>query len=221
MFSRIMIIRLIIMYMAFVFLKVYIYYVIFSILMNAKKSITIPIFIVLAGLLLTMTSFSSHNIFAAETNIPNSNSLKGALASIQNDKDGKPAWIVSGVFKIDNYSNNGNNNNASTSPILNATFYMVKLDGTSKHNHTVSDFKITGKPQTSGNSTAFNGTSTVTMKEGPVTNVPTSIKLLDNSVITMWFDPTKVENHFGNTPIYGTHHLICVEKPQLCASIVK
>jgi len=98
---------------------------------------------------------------------------------------------------------------------------MVKLDGTSKHNHTVSDFKITGKPQTSGNSTAFNGTSTVTMKEGPVTNVPTSIKLLDNSVITMWFDPTKVENHFGNTPIYGTHHLICVEKPQLCASIVK
>ena len=211
-----MIIRLIIMYMEFEFLKVYIYYVIFSILMNTTKSITIPIFIVLAGLLLTMTSFSSRNIFAAETNISNSNSLKGALTSLQNDKDGKPAWIVSGVFKIGNYSNNGNNN-TSTSPILNATFYMIKLDGTSKHTHTVSDFKITGKPQTSGNSTTFNGTSTVTMKEGPVTNVPTSIKLLDNSAITMWFDPTKVENHFGNTPIYGTHHLICVEKPQLCA----
>jgi hypothetical protein len=206
------------MYMASVFLKVYIYYVIFNILMNTKKSITIPIFIVLAGLLLTMTSFSSRNIFAAETNIPNSNSLKGALTSLQNDKDGKPAWIVSGVFKIGNYNNNGNNNtNASTSPILNATFYMIKLDGTSNHTHTVSDFKITGKPQTSGNSTTFNGTSTVTMKEGPVTNVPTSIKLLDNSAITMWFDPTKVENHFGNTPIYGTQHLICVEKSQLCA----
>jgi hypothetical protein len=183
--------------------------------MITKKSIAIPIFIVLAGLLLTMTSFSSHNIVAAETNKPNSNSLKGALTSLQNDKDGKPAWIVSGVFKISNYNNN--TNNASTSPVLNASFYMVKLDGTSIHTHTVSDFKVSGTPQTSGNSTTINGTSTVTMKEGPVTNVPTSIKLLDNSVITIWFDPTKVENHFGNTPIYGTHHLMCIEKPQLCA----
>src|SRR6476659_11421423 len=108
--------------------------------MDTKKSLTIPIFVVLAGLLLTMTSFSNHNIFA-ETNGPNNNSLKGALSSLQNDKDGKPAWIVSGVFKIRNYSNNGNNNNnnnTSTSPILNATFYMIKLDGTSKHTHTVS-----------------------------------------------------------------------------------
>jgi hypothetical protein len=55
------------------------------------------------------------------------------------------------------------------------------------------------------------------MKEGPVTNVPTSIKILDHNAITLWFDPAKVENHFGNTPIYGTHHLICIEKPQLCS----
>ena len=160
-----------------------------------------------------MTSFSDHNIFAAETNSPNNNSLKGALASIQNDKDGKPAWIIAGVFKISNYSNN--TNNTSIPPIFNASFYMIKLDGTSKHTHTVSDFKITGTPQISGNTTIINGTSTVTMKEGPATNVPTSIKILDNSAIALWFDPTKVENHFGNTPIYGTHHLICVEKPQL------
>ena len=182
--------------------------------MDTKKSLTIPIFVVLAGLLLTMTSFSNHNIFA-ETNGPNNNSLKGALSSLQNDKDGKPAWIVSGVFKISNYSNN--TNITSASPILNATFYMMKLDGTSKHTHNVSDFKITGTPQINGNITTINGTSTVTMKEGPVTNVPTSIKILDHNAITLWFDPAKVENHFGNTPIYGTHHLICIEKPQLCS----
>src|SRR5689334_6461692 len=113
--------------------------------MNKKLSI-IPISISLAVLLLTMTSLSSNNIFAAETNKPNSNSLKGAITSIQNDQSGKPAWIVSGVFKIDNYSNNSK---TTTSPILNATFYMIKLDGTSSHTHTVSDFKITGTPQTS------------------------------------------------------------------------
>jgi hypothetical protein len=181
--------------------------------MNKKLS-TIPISIVLAVLLLTMTSLSGNNIFAAETNKPNSNSLKGALTSIQNDQSGKPAWIVSGVFKIDNYSNNSK---TTTSPILNATFYMIKLDGTSSHTHTVSDFKITGTPQTSGNSTSINGTSTVSMKEGPVKEVPTTIKIFDKSVISIGFDPSKVKDHFGNTPIYGTHHLICLEKPQYCA----
>ena len=181
--------------------------------MNKKLS-TIPISISLAVLLLTMTSLSSNNIFAAETNKPNSNSLKGALTSIQNDQSGKPAWIVSGVFKIDNYSNNSK---TTTSPILNATFYMIKLDGTSSHTHTVSDFKITGTPQTSGNSTSINGTSTVSMKEGPVKEVPTTIKIFDKSVISIGFDPSKVKDHFGNTPIYGTHHLICIEKPQYCA----
>jgi len=181
--------------------------------MNKKLS-TIHISISLAVLLLTMTSLSSNNIFAAETNKPNSNSLKGALTSIQNDQSGKPAWIVSGVFKIDNYSNNSK---TTTSPILNATFYMIKLDGTSSHTHTVSDFKITGTPQTSGNSTSINGTSTVSMKEGPVKEVPTTIKIFDKSVISIGFDPSKVKDHFGNTPIYGTHHLICIEKPQYCA----
>ena len=183
--------------------------------MNSKKSLTIPIFVILAGLLLSMTSFSNHNIFAAGTNIPNSKSLKGALTSIQKDKDGKPSWIVSGVFKINNYSNN-TNNTSTPPPVFNASFYMIKLNGTSKHTHDLSDFKLTGTPQVSGNTTTINGTSTVTMKEGPATNVPTSIKILDNSAIALWFDPAKVENHFGNTPIYGTHHLICVEKPQLC-----
>lgn len=184
--------------------------------MNSKKTIPVLVSTIFAGLLLTMTSFSNHDIvFGADTNKPNSNSLKGALTSIQNDKDGKPGWIVSGVFKLNNYRNNANNSN--TSPLLNASFYMIKLDGTSKHTHTVYDFKINGMPQTSGNTTAINGTSTITMKEGPVSNVPTSIKILDNSAITLWFDPIKVKNHFGNTPIYGTQHLICIEISQLCS----
>jgi hypothetical protein len=49
----------------------------------------------------------------------------------------------------------------------------------------------------------FNGTATITMKDGPVDNVPVSIKRIDNNVISIWADPTKVNNHFGNTLIYG------------------
>jgi hypothetical protein len=57
------------------------------------------------------------------------------------------------------------NNINTANPMFNATFYIMKTDGTA-HNHTVYDFKISGKPVIANNSTTFNGTSTVTMKEG-------------------------------------------------------
>lgn len=185
-----------------------------KILKNIMKSNSIftPSFIVfVAGLLLFMVPIS-HNAFAVDTNKPNDKSLKGALTSIQNDEGGKPAWIVSGVFKIDNYSSN----NKTTSPVLNAIFYMIKIDGNSSHTHTISDFKMTGTPITNGNSTTINGTSTIMMKGVPFKEVPTTIKVFDKSTINIWLDPSKVKNHFGNTPLYGTHHLICLEKPQYC-----
>jgi hypothetical protein len=137
------------------------------------------------------------------------NSIKGALTSIQNDASTlKPAWIVSGVFRMDNAS--------TTSPVFNATFHMMKTNGTASHQHTISDFKLNGTPTTSNNSTIFNGTSTVTMKEGPVKEVPTSITFIDESAVSIKLDPSKTNNHFGNTPIYGTQHLICVELPNYC-----
>jgi len=54
------------------------------------------------------------------------------------------------------------------------------------------------------------------MKDGPVKQVPTSIKIMDDSAVNIWLDPSKTKGHFGNTVIYGTQHLICVEKPQYC-----
>jgi hypothetical protein len=50
----------------------------------------------------------------------------------------------------------------------------------------------------------FNGTATITMKNGPVNGVPVSVRAMDANVISIWIDPTKTDNHFGNTPIYGT-----------------
>ena len=54
------------------------------------------------------------------------------------------------------------------------------------------------------------------MKNGPVKDVPISVKLMGNSAVSFWFDPVKTEKHFGDTVIYGTQHLICVEKPEYC-----
>jgi hypothetical protein len=51
------------------------------------------------------------------------------------------------------------------------------------------------------------------MRQGPVDDVPVSIKRIDNNVLSIWVDPTKINNHFGNTPIFGTiEKLIKVEK---------
>jgi hypothetical protein len=36
-----------------------------------------------------------------------------------------------------------------------------------------------------------------------IKDVPVSIKLR-HSVMSLWVDPSKVRNHFGNTPIYGS-----------------
>lgn len=135
-------------------------------------------------------------------------SLKGALTSLQNNENNTPTWIISGVFRMDNLT--------TTSPILNATFYMMKTDGTASHTHTISDFKLVGDPVVNANNTIYNGTSTITMKDGPVNDVPISIRLIDGSAVSIWVDPSKTDKHFGNTVIYGTQHLICVEKAEYC-----
>ena len=135
-------------------------------------------------------------------------SVKGGITSIQNDITGKTNWIAGGAYKMSNIN--------TANPIFDAAFYMIKTDGTAPHKHTISDFKLSGTPVVANNSTTFNGTSTVTMKDGPVKDVPTSIRFEDESSVSIWLDPTKTNNHFGSTLIYGTQHLVCNEAPSLC-----
>jgi hypothetical protein len=54
------------------------------------------------------------------------------------------------------------------------------------------------------------------MKDGPVKDVPTSIRFMDESSVSVWLDPTKTNHHFGSTLIYGTQHLVCNEIPSIC-----
>jgi hypothetical protein len=138
--------------------------------------------------------------------------LKGSITSTSNNGNTtEPAWILGGVYKITDIN--------SSSPVLNTTFYMTQIDGSAEHTHSIYDLKLSGDPivDSNSNSTTFNGTTTVTLKDGPVTNVPTQINLLDNSAIAISVDGNMTNDHFGTTPIYGTQHLICVEIPELCA----
>jgi hypothetical protein len=82
---------------------------------------------------------------------------------------------------------------------------MMKLDGSSKHHHTI-DAKITSADFSGAGKSSirtYSGTATISMKEGPVSDVPLVIKLSSNGNISIKPDPTKIQGHFGNTPIEG------------------
>ena len=139
----------------------------------------------------------------------------GTIASIQNDEGGTPAWILSGLWKgaltnadksnqdfsTPTVSNNKNDNLPTAS--LEAEFDMVMLNGSALHQHSIYNFTLADISKVDDKNYQSNGTATVTMKDGPVNNVPLSIKSMNNNVISIWIDPTKVNNHFGNTPIFG------------------
>ena len=47
------------------------------------------------------------------------------------------------------------------------------------------------------------GSVTVTMKDGPVSDVPTTWAINNNNTLAISMDPSKINDHFGDTPIYG------------------
>ncbi len=138
----------------------------------------------------------------------------GMISSIQNDEQGQPAWIVAGHWMMEMGSQNSTQNDTATSDTtgrisniagFNATLHMVMLNGSAMHDHEISSFTQTGDTtfDSGTNSTTITGTATVTMREGPVPNVPITIEIAQDKVIAITPDPATLENHFGNTPIYG------------------
>ncbi len=151
----------------------------------------------------------------------------GTIASLQNDENGNPTWIVSGLWEgsLTNKTQGGEGNqtatttNASTATanLPNATFHskfnMVMTNGSAMHDHEISDFTLADISRTNNSTIVYNGTATITMRQGPVPDVPISIETMDNNTISIWADPTKLNNHFGDTPIFGIiAKLLNVEK---------
>jgi len=145
----------------------------------------------------------------------------GTIASLQNDENGNPTWIVSGLWKgslsVDNKTQGGEGNQTIATTTVNATaatgslpnatfnskFNMVMTNSSAFHDHEIYDFRLTDMTMPNNSTTFYNGTATVTMRQGPVPNVPVSIKSMESNVISIWADPTKINNHFGSTPIFG------------------
>jgi len=179
--------------------------------LSTKSAITIA---TLATSLIIVTAlminYQNNQVMAYPRGYEKGNTTFGTIASIQNDENGNPSWIVSGHWKANLLNNQSQSsisgsqgNTSSSGSVFNTSFEMVKLDGTANHTHTVTNFVLANTSMPNNMTRIFNGTSTASLKEGPATDIPTSIRIMGDKVISIWLDPSKVNNHFGNTPIYG------------------
>ena len=141
----------------------------------------------------------------------------GTIASIQNDEGGNPAWILSGYWKASLTEGSGEYGNQMSPPSnstsameqdmsnkvaeFGASIDMVRTNGSALHQHKIDNFTLTGISMPNNTTMIYNGTVTITMREGPVQDVPISATVMDGNVISLWLDPSMID-HFGDTPIY-------------------
>lgn len=162
---------------------------------NKKMSSMILASILIVGGL-SLVSFDQ--ILALPPEIVDDDYIFGNIVGIV-EENNNPIWIIFGNWKT-NLNNQTENENGLN--IYDASFEMIKSDGTARHTHTLTNFELE-KAMVSENIVLINGTSTISMKDGPIEKVPTSIRIMNNTLVSTWIDPDKVNNHFGNDLIYG------------------
>jgi carboxymethylenebutenolidase len=128
--------------------------------------------------------------------------LKGSIANVQLDGEGNPEWIESGFWVM--RLRPGTSESDLPSAHLVARVSMVGVDGTAAHGHAIYDFTLAGASMEGNTTHVFEGTATVTMRDGPVSGVPLTIKVFNGAAIAMWIGPDKIDSHFGTNPVYGT-----------------
>jgi hypothetical protein len=130
-------------------------------------------------------------------------STYGTISSVQTEQDNtSPTWVLSGHWTTNIVNKTKEDFNQTNPTKFDASFSMVMLNGSARHTHSVSNFSLTDIKD-ENETVSYSGLSTVTLKAGPAKDVRTEIKIFNNNVISLWFDPVKVNHHFGESPIYG------------------
>ncbi|MGZ5546970.1 MAG: hypothetical protein ACXWFZ_03360, partial [Nitrososphaeraceae archaeon] len=184
----------------FIFNGIYFYFLSLNNLLNSSTSFIC--LILNSSSLSELFSFNVDVIMGIPADLVKGDYLFGRTIGIVDDENEKPLWIISGHWKT-NLSNQTQDTANNNTTVLNADIEMIKTDGTSKHTHTMTNFVLADASNQNNNSTIFNGTATISMPQGPVTEVPISIQIMNNSLGIINIDPNKIDNHFGNDPLYG------------------
>lgn len=129
------------------------------------------------------------------------NTFRGQISSVQLE-EGNPSWIQSGIWVMRVLPSGAESELPSVQLV--ARFAMVMPDGNAMHSHTVYGFNVENyTANEEGTSHTFEGTATVTMREGPVSGVPMNITISNNAVLAMQIGPEMIDSHFGEGPVYG------------------
>ena len=166
---------------------------------NTMSTVMITFSIIISGLIL-LFSCNLNVIMGIPADFVKGDYLFGRTIGIVDDENGNPLWIVSGIWKTNLSNQTQDTNNNST--VFDTSVEIIKTDGTSKHTHTVTNF-VLADTSNQNNYTIFNGTGTISMPQGPVTEVPISIKVVNNTLGIITIGPNKIDNHFGTEPLYG------------------
>jgi len=131
----------------------------------------------------------------------NATMLRGEIGSIQSAHEQIFSWSTAGdwVMQLDGPLIGRAEPQVES---FNATIHMIRLDGNMLHEHEISNFTQHSVSHTGDAITIFNGTFTITMREGTVPDVPGYIQFTGD-LLSIWIDPTALDNHFGPTPIQG------------------
>jgi hypothetical protein len=172
--------------------------------MNNSKTFLLSAFL-MTSLLSVAYGFS--NVGAVSPDVVQGQYSFGPIIGVQDDQQDNATsqnvtWLLFGTWKS-NLINQTNSENNNSSGVFDAAIEMIKPDGTAKHTHALSQFVLTNSSDVGNQTSVFNGTSTISMREGPVTQLPTSIRVMNNSTISIWLNPENVENHFDDDTIYG------------------
>jgi hypothetical protein len=118
----------------------------------------------------------------------------GAISSIQNNNQREPAWVLSGHWLTNIINKTKDNFNQTNTAKFDSWIYMVMLNGSAMHKHAISNYSLSDI-SSQDNATLYKGTVTVTLKDGPVEEVPIEIKVMNNNVIALSLDAAKTNNH--------------------------
>ena len=153
-----------------------------------------------AGLVSFAYGFSS--VVSVPPDLVKGNYDFGHILGVQNNGQDNTTSLLFGTWKSNlNKQTNSETNNASS--IFNAAIEMTKPDGTMKHTHALTNFVLSNSSNTNSNTTVYNGTSNISLKEGPVNAIPTGIKVVNKGVLSIWLNPESVKDHFGDDWVYG------------------
>jgi len=166
------------------------------------------LFIILLISSLTSIEHISNIVLAIPSDLLNHKYVFGPLVGVIKNDTGNVDWIVTGTWRsiLTHDTSENTMQNDQSSGAFKAAIEMIKPDGTCRHTHTLTDFVVNNVTQnTDSNSTIFNGTSTISLSEGPASDIFTTIERSSNgNIFIVTIDQQSIDYHIGNLSlIYG------------------